>query len=113
MRDLVSAERMVDTLRSFGLRLYVKDGVVHGRMPDGERVPYEARAWIDGLQTLNDAVAAYLTNEQVQIMESVPMEDFDKIREMLNSGRIVIHKIYYCKRTRLSDVYYHEVEQHG
>ncbi len=73
-----SVEEIISELRRFGLQLFVKDGTVHGRMPDGRKMPLEARQLAEELRLYNDAAVRILEAERP--IQKVVMRTVDEAR---------------------------------
>lgn len=101
-----SVRDLVRGLRSLGLELWVgSDGVVHGRMAGGGKIPFEARALIDQLGMVNESAASYLNSEKAVKLEGVSAEDAVKYALAIKSGDIqLVGKVIVHKRTGLCDL---------
>ena len=106
-----SVREILDKLRGYGLELYVREGVVHGRMRSG-RMPYEARAWVERLQAVNDAAAAALRAEGVREQELKEMKDVRFWGERYQRGEIALEgKVVYDPGRGTARLRYREVQE--
>jgi hypothetical protein len=88
---------VIEKLRSFGINLCIENGVVRGRMCSG-KIPFEARAWIERLQLVNEAATELLMQEIVHerlgitVAEALPYAERIKRGEIALVGKVIYHK---------------------
>lgn len=70
-------ERILWDLRAAGCSLFIgPDGVVHGRMLPGHKMPLEARSLVTELQAHNEEAAALIRAEQTEVFA---LSEFDRL----------------------------------
>ena len=114
--DEMNAEQVIETLRGFGLDLFVsEDGVVHGKFREaGKTMTLEMRAVVDRLRELNDPCAAILRKEETVVLEGLTVEEAIQIGEKVKAGELeLLGMVHYHSSTGLVDMTVKGGKKHG
>lgn len=98
---------IIEALQSFGMIVWAEDGVVHGRMRDGD-IPYEALAWVHRLQACNDQAARTLAADPHRVRVSRGLSVDAACGYAPGTGTEVLLCEYH-KTSGTCDLYYREV----
>lgn len=112
---LGDARALVCEFRRLGVELFVgSDGVVHGRVQNGKKMPLEAWNLVDELRLVNEAVAGYLDAEPVVELKGVPVDEAVAYAERVKSGDLqLVGKVIFHQSTGLCDLTLRGVIEHG
>ena len=109
----VDVRELLETIRGFGIELFVEKGIVHGRMRSG-KIPFAARGWIEKLQLVNDQAAALLEGENVRERIGITVAEALPYADRVKRGKIeLVGKVIYHKAADRVDIRYREVKAHG
>lgn len=113
--DFLSAEALVTAMYDLGLQLFVGgDGVVHGKMRGGGKLPLEAWKLVDQLRLSNDAVAEYLKANPITTLVGIVPSECIAYGERVKAGELrLFGKVVYHKQADLCDISFQEVTSCG
>lgn len=108
-------EELVVAMYEIGLQLFVgEDGVVHGKLRSGGKLPLEAWALVEQLRLINDAVAGYLRERPITTLIGITGEACCAYGDRVKSGELrIVGKVAYHKNTELFDISYQEACKNG